>query len=232
MLGRIGYEDALTLQRSLHAQVAAGEHAPVLLMLEHNPVITVSRRASATGHVLAAPDRLAELGIEVCQTDRGGDVTYHGPGQLVVYPILRLGELGLSLGRYVRWLEQVLIELLEVLGVPAERDPTATGVWVRPTQKKGSADGAACGGCLLAKIAAIGVRYSRGVTLHGLAFNIQPDMRHFATIVPCGLAGRPVIDLRSLLDRPPPSVMEVGRMLSEIMVRHIQSMQQQQASET
>jgi len=150
-----------------------------LLLVEHDPVITVSRRAAARDHLLASPGMLTSAGVEVAETDRGGDITYHGPGQLVVYPILDLNRLNLGLHAYMRLLEQVVIETCGAFGVSCGRDPAATGVWVqRPDEP--------------AKICAMGVRVSRWVTTHGLALNVAPNMEHFRLIVPCGLAGRPV----------------------------------------
>ena len=184
--------------------------AGAVLLVEHPPVITVTRRASAA-HLLADAATLAAQGVEVAQTDRGGDVTYHGPGQLVVYPILDLQGLGLKLSGYMRLLEQVVIDTIAQWGVAGVRDPGATGVWVSrddPTRAlPRDADDAAR--AQLAKIAAMGVRIRRWVTMHGLALNVDPDMRHFQLIVPCGLAGRPVTSLRALLGDAAPSMDEV-----------------------
>jgi len=186
-LGRVSYEDAYAEQVRrrdallLRRERGGGGACGALLLVEHDPaVITVSRRASSGGHLLATEERLAELGVVVRETDRGGDITYHGPGQLVAYPILDLNRLGLNLHGYLRFLEEVIAETCRGFGVeagPDEMDPPATGVWV--------------GG---AKIAAIGIRAKRWVTMHGLALNVDPDMSHFELINPCGL-GRPVTSL-------------------------------------
>src|SRR5690606_32437192 len=129
-LGRLAYAPALEVQRRINQAVIDGHEPPALLLVEHDPVITISHRRGAADHQLASPDRRAALGIDVQETDRGGDVTYHGPGQLVAYPILQLGPLGLNLGRYMRLLEQVVIDTLAVFGVEGLREPGATGVWV------------------------------------------------------------------------------------------------------
>jgi lipoyl(octanoyl) transferase len=182
-LGRIGYSDALALQRETHERLVADREARgrmTLLLLEHDPpVVTVTRRVGAADHVLASDEMLARHGIERVDTDRGGDVTYHGPGQLVAYPILDLQRLGLKVHPYVRWLEQCVIDAIAPEGLRGLRDPSATGVWV-------GSDGEP-----QRKIAAIGVRLSRFASMHGFALNVAPDLAHFGLIVPCGLQ-RPV----------------------------------------
>ena len=184
-LGRIGYADALAIQRETHAALVAaresgaGDARMSVFLLEHDPpVVTVTKRVGAAGHVLASDAALAARGIERVETDRGGDVTYHGPGQLVAYPVVDIQRLGLKVHPYVRWLEQCVIDTIAADGLAGMRDPDATGVWVgadRPERK----------------IAAIGVRLSRFVSLHGFALNVAPDLSHFDLIVPCGLT-RPV----------------------------------------
>ncbi len=202
-LGRMAYAPALDKQREVNEAVIAGEAGPTLLLVEHDPVITVSRRKSAPGHLLASPGELDRLGIAVAETDRGGDITYHGPGQLVAYPILRLKQdLGLSLVGYMRWLEDVLIQTLGAFGVAGQRVEGCTGIWVDQASQTGPA-----------KIAALGVRVRRGVTMHGLALNVSPEMSHFATIVPCGLY-KPVTSLKEVLsdDCPPMPAVKVALM--------------------
>lgn len=189
-LGSIEYADALALQRSLHAEVLEarenGQNRAFLLLLQHDPpVITVSRRPGAGGNVLVTDEILAQKGIERVETDRGGDVTYHGPGQLVAYPILDLNFLGLRIHGYIRMLEQAAIDTCGHFGVDAGRDACATGVWV------GSGESGPSGG----KIAALGVRVSRWITMHGLSLNVCPDMSHYQYIVPCGLHDRAVTSL-------------------------------------
>src|SRR5690606_35011474 len=172
-------------------------------------------------HLLADAATLAAHGVEVAQTDRGGDVTYHGPGQLVVYPILDLQRLGagrLKLSGYMRLLEQVVIDTIAQWGVVGVRDPGATGVWVY-RDDPGRAPADENERVHLAKIAAMGVRVRRWVTMHGLALNVDPDMRHFQLIVPCGLAGRPVTSMKLLRGDKAPTMEDAKRQL----VRALQS---------
>lgn len=171
-----------------------------VLLVEHDPpVITITRRPAAPTHLLASADVLRRDGIEVVETDRGGDITYHGPGQLVVYPILDLNLLKLRLHDYMRLLEAAVIDTCGALGVPAHRDACATGVWV-------GGGAAACGGPGPGdeKICAMGVRVRRWVSMHGLALNVSTNLEHFRHIIPCGLAGRSVTSLaRQLGERCP-----------------------------
>lgn len=205
-LGRIGYSDALALQRGTHEALVAGRErggAMTVFLLEHDPpVVTVTRRVGAAEHVLASDELLARHGIERIETDRGGDVTYHGPGQLVAYPILDLQRLGLKVHPYVRWLEQCIIDTLAARGIQGVRDPSATGVWVGD------------GGAASRKIAAIGVRLSRFASMHGFALNVAPDLGHFSLIVPCGLQ-RPVTSMAAELGPRAPSVDETKRAVAD-----------------
>lgn len=211
-LGKIGYADALALQREAHERLVAGREARepmTLFLLEHDPpVVTVTRRVGAAEHVLASDAVLARHGIERVETDRGGDVTYHGPGQLVAYPIMDLQRLGLKVHPYVRWLEQCVIDALTADGLEGMRDATATGVWV-------GADGAP-----ERKIAAIGVRLSRFASLHGFALNVAPDLAHFGLIVPCGLQ-RPVTSMQAELGARCPSMEQVKLRVSEWFQRDV-----------
>lgn len=211
-LGRIGYADALVLQRETHERLVAGREAQVpmtLFLLEHDPpVVTVTRRAGAAEHVLATDELLARHGIERIETDRGGDVTYHGPGQLVAYPIMDLQRLGLKVHPYVRWLEQCILDALAEDGLSGMRDASATGVWV-------GADGAP-----ERKIAAIGVRLSRFASLHGFALNVNPDLSHFRLIVPCGLQ-RPVTSMHAELGARCPSIEQVKLRVSDWFLRDV-----------
>ncbi len=188
--GRVPYLAALALQRKLVAARSAGQAPDTLLLLEHPPTITLGVRADP-GHVLLSDEELARRGVAVVHTDRGGDVTFHGPGQLVGYPILKLSQHGADLGRYVRRLEETIIRTLAEFGVSALRAPGLTGVWV--------ADGRA-------KICAIGVRLSAsGVTSHGFALNVSTELSGFAQIVPCGIADRTVTSLEQVLGVAPPA---------------------------
>jgi lipoyl(octanoyl) transferase len=218
-LGRMPYRQALDIQRTEQSSVIQqrGEEGPMtVFFVEHDPpVITVSRRPGAQKHLLASPEVLIRRGIEVCETDRGGDITYHGPGQLVVYPILDLNRFSLRIGSYMRLLEQVVIDVLERFGVCGERDAGATGVWVR---NGGTAHADA------SKIAAMGVRVSRWVSMHGLALNVDPDLTHFHLIVPCGLAGRSVTSLNQVLGAKCPDMASVKMEISKAIIARLDSL--------
>ena len=196
----ISYRAGLELMDQAVAQVKSGG-AETLLLFEHPPVITLGRSADR-GHVLAQPEWLRRLGVEVVDTGRGGDVTYHGPGQLVGYPVLDLNPDRRDVYRYVRDLEEVLLRTLADFGIRGQRAAGRTGVWVR--------DGGA------RKIAAIGVRISRWVTSHGFALNVAPDLAHFGWIVPCGIADAGVSSMCEALGQAP-DWLEVERSL----VRHL-----------
>src|SRR4051794_24263282 len=187
-LGTLPYRDAWALQERVHAEGVGGGEERVLLV-EHPPVITFGRRPGVERNVVAPPEVLERRGVEVVPSDRGGDVTFHGPGQLVVYPIIRLNDHRLSVGGYVRALERSVIEALRELGASARKDDCAVGVWTEDPPGSGT----------LAKICAIGVRVRRGVTLHGLALNVTTDLTFFDLIIPCGLVGRAVTSLQKLL---------------------------------
>lgn len=212
-LQRMDYAGALDRQRREHAAVVEGRETRVpmrLLLVEHDPpVVTVSRRPGAGRHVIASDERLAELGVQKFETDRGGDVTWHGPGQLVAYPILDLHRLDLRIHGYMRFLEQVVIDTLAGWGVHGMRDESATGVWV--------GDGAP-----QRKICAMGVRISRWATLHGLALNVAPDLAQFGLIVPCGLVGRPVTSLAQELGARAPSMPEAKSALAGALVHAVE----------
>jgi lipoyl(octanoyl) transferase len=183
-LGRIGYAEAMRLQDDLVERRLREEIGDTLLLLEHEPVITLGRRGSAQD-ILAAEATLAQLGVAVERTTRGGLVTYHGPGQLVGYPIVRLRARGLSVPCYVRALELAVIDALAQIGVEARTDDQHVGVWT------------AAG-----KIAAIGVGQRHGVSLHGFAVNLQPDLSHFRLINPCGIGELGVTSAAAILGHP------------------------------
>jgi len=194
----MSYRKAWERQESAHQAVVAGGQER-LLLVEHPPVITFGRRAEAAAkNLLASAEMLKKMGVEVVESDRGGDITFHGPGQLVVYPIVRLNDHGLSVGGYVRRLEETMINALGDLGVSAKKDD-AIGVWV---------DGR--------KICALGVRIKRGVSLHGIALNVSTDLRYFDLIVPCGLSGRGVTSLEKILGKMP-AMEKVKRVVVEKM---------------
>lgn len=191
-LGLVDYAGALELQRTLVEQRRDGEIGDTLLLLEHSPVITLGARSRhATTNIVASPEALAAAGVTVHDTGRGGDVTYHGPGQLVGYPILDLRPDRQDVHRYVRDLEEVLIRAIARFGVQGLRVPGLSGVWVGQGGRE-------------EKVAAIGVRISRWITSHGFALNVTTDLRHFEFIVPCGIADRGVTSLEHLTGGPVP----------------------------
>jgi lipoyl(octanoyl) transferase len=195
-LGVLPYGEALELQRRLLLQRQRNEIPDQLLLLQHPHVITKGRNAR-DANILAGEELLRQRGVEVHEADRGGDVTYHGPGQLVAYPIIDLKPDRCDLHRYVRDLEKVLLATLHDLGIEGHTVAGRTGVWVgRPNAPE-------------AKIAAIGVRVARWVTSHGIALNVAPDLDFFQMIVPCGLAQRDVTSVHEMLPAKP-DVQEVG----------------------
>jgi lipoyl(octanoyl) transferase len=186
-LGVVAYAEGLALQQRLVEQRKAGAIADQLLLLEHPPVITLGVKVrSDRSNILASPSALQSAGVEMFETGRGGDVTYHGPGQLVGYPILDLRPDRQDVHRYVRDLEEVLIRTCADFGVSAGRVPGLTGAWVDTVRGQ-------------EKIAAIGVRIARWITSHGFAFNANVDLAFFDLIVPCGLADRGVTSLDAVL---------------------------------
>lgn len=188
--GIVPYCEAWEMQKVLVEERRAGKIPDTLLLLEHPPTITLGRGADRA-HVLASADELAERGIERVDTDRGGDVTYHGPGQLVGYPILDLREAPHrpDLHEYFRRLEETLIHALSMFGIAGDRFSKYTGVWIVPPAAPPE------------KIAAMGIRISRWITCHGFALNVCPRLDHFASIVPCGIHDYGVTSMSRVLDR-------------------------------
>jgi lipoyl(octanoyl) transferase len=187
-LGTIGYQAALDLQKQLVEERKQGRIPDQLLLVEHPPVITLgARNHNGRSNVLETQESLALRGVELFETGRGGDVTYHGPGQLVGYPILELPRDRRDVHRYVRDLEEVLIQTVSGFGIAAVRIPGLTGIWVGDE-----------------KLAAIGVRISRWVTSHGFALNVSTDLSNFGLIVPCGITDKGVTSMERLLGRPVP----------------------------
>jgi lipoyl(octanoyl) transferase len=192
-LGRLDYAAALALQQQVSAQRQQESIGDVLLLVEHPPVLTLGRNAHRE-HVVAGDDLLARRGISLVETNRGGDITYHGPGQLVGYPILLLRSFTPSLGivEYLRKLEEVLIRACADFGVLTQRAPGRAGVWTMP------------GGAVAEKkIAALGVHVARGVTTHGFALNVTTDLSDFELIVPCGIRDRAVTSIEAEVDSAP-----------------------------
>ena len=183
-LGMVAYGDALELQTQFVEQRKTGEIPDQLLLLEHPPVITLGvRTRNDRSHVVATPETLEEAGVEIFESGRGGDVTYHGPGQLVGYPILDLRPDRCDVHRYVRDLEEVLIRAVAEFGIVSHRLPGLTGTWVGNE-----------------KLAAIGVRVARWVTSHGFALNVSTNLAHFGLIIPCGITDKGVTSM-DLLSR-------------------------------
>ncbi len=185
-LGRVRFREALELQRRLHSLRRRGELPDLVLSLEHEPVITLGRSADPR-HILGDPVALQASGVEVAEAERGGDVTYHGPGQLVLYPILDLRGFERSIKWYVWALEEVMLRVAADYGIRAGRLPGRPGIWVGN-----------------GKLGAVGV-YVRGwVTMHGLALNVAPNLDHFRLIVPCGIHGAEATSIAALLGREVP----------------------------
>lgn len=183
-LNKVPYQDALELQKKLVELRSRDAILDTLILLEHPPVFTVTREATRR-NLLAPPQALEEKGIAVHQTNRGGDITYHGPGQLVGYPIISLKDRGKDLHRYIRSLEEMIILVLKEYGISGYRDSINSGVWVEGD-----------------KIAAIGIAVKASwTTMHGFSFNISPDLSHYSFIVPCGIVGRGVTSLAKILGK-------------------------------
>jgi lipoyl(octanoyl) transferase len=205
--GQLDYATGLRLQQRLVDLRKQGRVGDILVLLEHSPVLTLGRNAK-TANILASPELLARRGIEVFECDRGGDVTFHGPGQLVAYPIFDLHGFPsgnahrrtMGVVEFVRCLEEVLIRTCAEFGIPAKRIPGLTGVWT-PGETGGSEE---------AKIAALGVHVSSGITSHGVALNVNTDLSFFDLIVPCGIPAKPVTSMAR----------ELGRMLALTDVAH------------
>jgi len=180
----VSYGTATALQKTLVEERRGGTIPDLLLLLQHPPVITLGVRAGSRANIVASVDRLTALGVEVHDTGRGGDVTYHGPGQIVGYPILDLRPDRCDVHRYVRDIEEVMIRVCHDYGIEAQRIPGLSGAWVGAE-----------------KIGAVGVRISRWITSHGFAFNVGTDLSHFDLIVPCGIRDRGVTSIERITGR-------------------------------
>jgi lipoyl(octanoyl) transferase len=194
-LGLVEYGAAWELQRRVVAARKAGAVPDVLLLCEHPHVITLGRNGKLT-NLRASSDLLRQMGVALFETDRGGDITYHGPGQLVGYPILNLAEIRRDVAWYVRSLEEAMIRGTAEFGVSARRVAGRTGVWVDIAGDRAGSQPEE------EKLGAIGVHLSRWVTSHGFAYNVATDLRYFDLIVPCGIAGKRATSLEELLNRP------------------------------
>jgi lipoyl(octanoyl) transferase len=240
-LGFIGYAEAAELQKRLAAARKAGAIDDVLLLCEHPHVITMGRNGKPE-HLLASERVLQQKSVAFYATDRGGDVTYHGPGQIVGYPILNLAAIRRDVGWYVRMLEETMIRASAELGVAAQREAGKTGIWVasgsenqesthsgqkaqRAHSEEGK-NGQERGGREAEKLGAIGVHLSRWVTSHGFAYNVSTDLRYFDLIVPCGIAGRKATSLEKLLGRRVECsevASRIARNFAEVFGRELQS---------
>jgi len=185
-LGLVGYREAYHLQKKLLRQRFDGEIKDTILLLEHFPTITIGKSGKLE-NVLVSPAQLAREGISLFFTDRGGDVTYHGPGQLVAYPIIDLRNRGRDIHRYVHDLEEVVIRTLSDFSIEAHRDEGHAGVWVKEEE-----------------IAAIGLSIKRWITMHGIALNVNPKLEHFSLINPCGFPDRRATSISKLLSQDVP----------------------------
>ncbi|MGE0042249.1 MAG: lipoyl(octanoyl) transferase LipB [Vicinamibacterales bacterium] len=213
-LGVVPYQEALDLQRTLADERKADRIPDTLLLLQHPHVLTLGVKGDGgRSHVLAPPARLAELGVQVVETGRGGDVTYHGPGQVVGYPIIDLNPDRRDVHKYVRDLEEVMIRVSAAFGIAAGRIAGLTGTWI-PDTPAGPA-----------KIGAIGVRISRWVTSHGFAYNVTTDLSFFDLIVPCGIAEHGVTSVAAMTgERPPIAAVE------DLFIRHFAAVFEREAA--
>jgi lipoate-protein ligase B len=207
-LGTMRWRDAWAIQQEAHEKVLRGAEE-ILFVVEHPHVITLGRQTDVSLRNLRYPkDELESYGIDVEESDRGGNVTYHGPGQLVCYPIVRLAEHRLTVGKYVRTLQDAVVDCLGRCMIRGVIDPEAVGVWVQDRSD-------------LAKVCAIGVRIKRGVSMHGIALNVETDLKYFELIVPCGIQNRPVTSLRKVLGIRAPAIDHVKWLLTNSLVSHL-----------
>ena len=195
-LGLVGYREAYHLQRKLLRQRFDGEIKDTILLLEHPPTITIGKSGKLE-NVLVSPAQLAREGISLFFTDRGGDVTYHGPGQLVAYPIIDLRNRGRDVHKYVHDLEEVVIRTLNDFSIEAHRDESHAGVWVKEEE-----------------IAAIGLSIKRWITMHGIALNVNPNLAHFSLINPCGFSDRRATSISRLLSQDIPMEEVMQRLIA------------------
>lgn len=206
----LDYRSAWKKQEEIHEQVLAGGDE-VILLVEHPPTITYGRRAEdSASHLLATPQQLQNLHVEVVPSDRGGDITFHGPGQIVAYPIIRLADHNFSIGAYMKQLQMAAVDALATFHIEGRCEAGSPGVWVHDKLHDDQ----------LAKVAAVGVRVRRGVTMHGLALNVEPDLNFFDLIIPCGLQ-RPVTSLRRVAGMRAPSMEAVKEVLVRCLVSRL-----------
>ena len=185
-LERVDYSKGLSSQREIHKRVSSGEYKGFLLLVEHKPVVTIGRFGDRN-NILLSEEEMKSHGVEIWKIERGGDVTFHGPGQLVGYPIISLRDFKLGVKSYVYLLEETLIGVLRKFGIRGERIRDHTGVWIDRE-----------------KIAAIGVYVKNGITMHGFALNVNTDLNYFSFIVPCGISNMGVTSMKRILDEEIP----------------------------
>jgi lipoyl(octanoyl) transferase len=224
-LGRRRYREAWAIQRARHAARDAGDIGDTLLLVEHEPVLTLGRHARDE-HVITPQEVLDHRGIEVIRVERGGEVTYHGPGQLVAYPIVRLRDRALLLRPFVRALELAMVDVASRYGVPSAARPGYPGVWVEPEGRRPR------------KLGALGLRVERGITYHGIALNICTDLGDFELIDPCGMAGLDVTSIAREVgwegaDAEPSTarVQEAGGWFAEALAQRLEEAVQHSAAQ-
>ncbi|MBC7785756.1 MAG: lipoyl(octanoyl) transferase LipB [Burkholderiales bacterium] len=230
-LSTLDYRTAWQEQERVHADVLSGGEETILLV-EHPPVITFGRRADDSAkHLIASAALLESMGVAVVESDRGGDITFHGPGQLVAYPIVRIADHKLSVGAYVKALEHAAIRSLAHFGIAARLDPGAIGVWVEISEKRRATSdegtdahsSLVAHGSSLGKICALGVRIKRGVSMHGIALNVTTDLSYFNLIIPCGLSERPVTSMQQMMGERTPAMVDVKKVVAESIISCVTS---------
>lgn len=230
-LGLCKYKPAWDRQLEIHDEVLRGiSPRGAIILVEHPPVITFGRRPGSADHLLVDAAALDARGIEVVQSDRGGDITFHGPGQLVAYPIIPLQRYHLGLLEYMRLLENAIIAAIEPFGISGCRDICATGVWVQDGPAAPTKQDLNTGSCgvdisALKKICAIGVKLRRWISLHGVALNVTTDLAYFDLINPCGLS-RPVTSMQKLLGSACPPMAAVKASVAEQLQKHLDAQRQ------
>jgi len=213
-LHHLSYRQAWSEQERLHSEIVEGGEAAFVLV-EHSPVITMGRRGETLGvtNLRASAEVLEQRGIEFVQTDRGGDITFHGPGQLVAYPIIKIIDFKLSVGAYVRLLQDVVIQTLSDFHITGQTDDAGIGVWVNLPPHHALGSGADLPRTL-SKVCAFGVRVKQGVTLHGLALNVTTDLSYYDLIVPCGIADKSMTSMQQILGESCPPMAHVKARLA------------------
>jgi lipoate-protein ligase B len=228
-LGLKDYQQSYKIQKEFVKKRQEGKITDTLIFVEHPPVFTIGRNGSRK-NILASSERLKKEKIKIYEIDRGGDITYHGPGQIVGYPIIDLRKYGKDIHIYLRTLEEILIKMLEHFSISAERIKGMTGVWINPvrnnphfllSQESSGDDSGISNGVNDKKIASIGIGISKWITYHGFSLNIDPNMKHFEMINPCGL-GKPITSMKEQLNSKCPKRGEIEEKLTEIFTEVFQ----------